>query len=357
MYTRSKRFPELFKPGAGGRWWAFIPNPAGKGRQLREPTGHTDERAAHLWYLERVRGGPADAMEAPGKTLVAALSDRIDWLVSARAGDDPTRSKLAADTVKFYTKKSKPLVNVLGHDTPLAAIGPAEIRRYILVRSKDVRATTIAKELTTLSMAWRLAKKDGLPLPAFSDLIPEGFAAKYVPKTRWLPEAEVNAFLADLAPKRRPVFAFLVATGATYPSEVTPVRKAHVVSGVVHILGTKTSTRDRYVHVPSYGRGLLSVAMKGLGPHGFEKWGNIRGDLHDAARRLGLAACSPNDLRRTFAQWLVRSGVPYELAAPMMGHGTTKMLQLVYGRRDAGAVAKLVEAALRNAPKGARQAG
>ncbi len=388
-YRRSTRYPELFQPTKSPFWWAFFPNPAG-GRKLRETSQLRDEKLAHEWYLVRVRGGLVPAVAPKGPTLFAALETRLEWLKANRKNDDATRTKLAKATIDFYEKKSLPLLAILGASTPLPAIGPKQIRGYIVKRSESVKGTTIAKELTTLSMAWRMAKKDGTPLPAFADIVPDDFAAKYVPKTRWLDEGEVEAFASVLNPKRVPLFLFLVCTGATYPSEVVPIRPGHVKTHVVHVPGTKASTRDRYVHVPSYGRKFLKTALVGLRSSGFEPWTNIRGDLHDAARLLSMcapcraaslawarhrvgakrpskedeckackrtqdvAACSPNDLRRTFAQWLVRSGVPYELAAPMMGHGSTKMLERVYGRRDASAVADLVEMALKKAPKGAR---
>jgi len=395
-YLRSKRFPELFKKRDTDTapWWCFLPNPRG-GRQLRASTGQRDDRAAHAWYLERVRAPHGSAVEGSGqkeRSLRDALADRIEWLKSARLSDDPSRKKLAADTIDFYDAKSAPLLALLGKDTLLSAIGHEEIRRYIVARSKTCKATTIAKEFTTLSMAMRLARKDGVNAPIFAEIVPEDFAVTYVPKVRWLSENEVEAFAAVLAPKRVPLFLFLVCTGATYPSEVRDVRPGHVVKHVVHLPGTKSGARDRFVHVPSYGRKFLARAVRGLTPTGFESWTNIRGDLHDAARLLSrcppcrasslawarheagatkpqrgdcpacaraakVAPCSPNDLRRTFAQWLVRSGVPYELAAPMMGHGSTKMLEQVYGRRDARAVSNLVEIALKKAPKGARRAG
>lgn len=388
MYTRSKKYPELFKPGAGSIWWAFIPNPHG-GRQLRETTGHRDELAAHAWFLERVRR-PDSPKDQKDRRLVDALDDRIEWLKLARASNDPTRKKLAEDTIDFYVKKSRHVARVLG-DVSLKQIGHEQIRRYITVRSKETaKATTISKELTALSMAWRLARKDGVALPDFSDIVPEDFAAQYVPKTRWLTEAEVERFVEVLNPKRVGVFLALVSTGATYPSELSPLRPADIMGHVVHIKGTKATTRDRYVPVPSYGRKFLRRWLAVLPPSGFEPWTNIRGDLHDAARLLsmcekhrdqrlawarhevgatkpedarecaackatpGVLPCSPNDLRRTFAQWLVRSGVPYELAAAMMGHGSTKMLQQVYGRRDVSSIGALVELALKQAPKNAR---
>lgn len=393
MYARSKRFPELFLRGR--IWWAFLPAPRTGGERPRESTGHTDELAAHRWYLDKVRAGLGSAVETTPKkdrTLLAALDERIQWLKSARSSDDPTRKKLAEPTIDFYEKKGLPLLELLGKTTTLTSIGAKEIRRYIVERSESVKGTSIAKELTTLSMAWEMAKKDGIELPAFEDLIPADFAAIYVPKTRWLPENEVEAFCTVLNPKRVPLFLYLVSTGSTYPSEVEKVRPGFVQGYVVHIPGTKATGRDRYVHVPSYARKLFKRALAGLKPSGFEPWSNIRGDLHDGARLLSMCndcraqsiawarheigatkppkdkcqacvktpevmGCSPNDLRRTFCQWLVRSGVPYELAAAMVGHSTTKMLQQVYGKRDAGAVAKLVEMALKKAPKGARLAG
>jgi integrase len=146
--------------------------------------------------------------------------------------------------------------------------------------------------------------------------------------------------------------------------------------------------------VPSHARKYLDYALRhasGSGLYLFEPWYSIRRDLHVAARLLSMCpacrqvnvawarhevgaikpdhsrACrlckttppfpplSPNDLRRTFAQWLVRSGVPYELAYPLMGHSSPRMLQQVYGKRDATAVADLIELALKKAPKGARK--
>lgn len=396
-YVRHKKFRELFKKPGSERWWAFLPNPAG-GRQLREPTGHTDDRAAHAWYLERVRQRPTDpASHQKERSLRDALNVRIEWMTAARESDDPTRKKPAQDTIDFYGKKGRHLTRVLGADTPLSQIGHEQIREYIVQRTRETASgSTIAKELTTLSMAMRLARKDGVRCEPFRDLKPDDFAAKYVPRQRWLAETEADALLELLPAKRGAVVAFIVATGATYPSEVVPVAR-HMVDAkeyTVHLPGTKRELRDRTIVVPSHGRRFLDFALEhanGKGGHLFEPWSNIRGDLHDAARLLSMcprcrdarlawgrreAGCTklravdcrackrqrpfpalcPTDLRRTFSQWLVRSGVPHELVAPMMGHSSPRMLQLVYGKRDAASVATLVELALRKAPKGARKA-
>ncbi len=63
--------------------------------------------------------------------------------------------------------------------------------------------------------------------------------------------------------------------------------------------------------------------------------GNWRRMLSAACRRAGIAHCSENDLRRTTAQWLRRAGVELELVSATLGHTTTRMVQVVYGRLDA----------------------
>jgi integrase len=393
-YVRHHRFRELHKKPGSSRWWAFIPNPNG-GRQLRESTGHTDDRAAHAWYLERVRQRPAHPSEnQKERSLRDALNARVEWMKAARLQDDPTRRKLSQATIDFYVSKGRHLTRVLGADTLLSEIGHEEVRGYIMQRTEETSSgSTIAKELTALSMAMRFAKKDGVHCEAFQDIKPDDFVVTYVPKKRWLSEAEVDALLTVLVPKRGAVVAFIVATSATYPSEVVPVERSMVDAKnyVVHIPGTKRGSRKRTIVVPSHARRFLDYAVKhatGSGLKLFEPWGNVRGDLHDAARLLSMcprcrsarlawarheggatklravdcaacgrtpafAALSPNDLRRTFAQWLVRSGVPNELVSPLMGHKSTRMVEQVYGKRDATAVADLVELALRTAPKGA----
>jgi hypothetical protein len=43
---------------------------------------------------------------------------------------------------------------------------------------------------------------------------------------------------------------------------------------------------------------------------------------------------TPNDLRRTFATWLKQNDVDSAVVAAMMGHSSTAMVDLVYGKLD-----------------------
>lgn len=74
-----------------------------------------------------------------------------------------------------------------------------------------------------------------------------------------------------------------------------------------------TSARGRLVPIVTPAqRSLLEFAVKYAGGTDgamFTPWSNVRRDLHAACKRAGIAPCSPNDLRRTFADWLVEAGV------------------------------------------------
>lgn len=41
---------------------------------------------------------------------------------------------------------------------------------------------------------------------------------------------------------------------------------------------------------------------------------------------------SPNDLRRTFASWLVQNGVPLHAVAKLLGHSSTRMVERGYAK-------------------------
>jgi Phage integrase family len=62
-----------------------------------------------------------------------------------------------------------------------------------------------------------------------------------------------------------------------------------------------------------------------------EPWNNIRRDLAIACEKAGLDRVTPNDLRRTFASWLKQAGVDSFTVGKLMGHTSSRMVELVYG--------------------------
>jgi integrase len=109
--------------------------------------------------------------------------------------------------------------------------------------------------------------------------------------------------------------------------------------------GTKRETRDRWVPIsPSMYALLDTVPPKKRSGLVVEPWGNVRRDMHAAIDRANakiqaedpkaaaIPKVSPNDLRRTFASWLVQSGVDLFTVSKLMGHSSTRMVEKVYGK-------------------------
>jgi len=113
------------------------------------------------------------------------------------------------------------------------------------------------------------------------------------------------------------------------------------------VRGTKRATRWRTVPIGSRDqRTLLEYAVQhAKGPRDgalFLAWQNIRRDLREACKRVGIESCSPNDLRRTCLSWLRASGVAPHLLAPVAGHADSRMVERVYGRLQPSELAALI---------------
>ena len=51
---------------------------------------------------------------------------------------------------------------------------------------------------------------------------------------------------------------------------------------------------------------------------------------------------SPNELRRTFASWLKQAQVDSFVVAQLLGHSSSRMVELVYGRLGARTLESVV---------------
>lgn len=337
-YVRSKRYPELFKPEGSKVWWAFIP--VSNGRRPRESTKQIDERLAHLWYLDRVK---SDIVEAKAEiTLGDALAGRrSERRVAGRA----------EGTLHCYKVKGAALERVLGREMPLSKITAKTVDAYISQRLRGdtehdpVERATIYKELVALRGAMKLARRQGYACPAVDEVMPLDFSGQSKAKERALSEHEITLLLTALAryPKRQAIVAFLLATGATYPSELLQLRPKTDVQKdrwMVRLRGTKRQTRDRWVPIVPHARVWLEVAIPYLP---FESWGNVRRDLHAACDAAGIPHCSPNDLRRSAASLLRAKGVEPHIIGVFLGHKDSRMAERVYGRVTPDQLAHLLE--------------
>ncbi len=326
------------------------------GERVSESTHQTSRKAAETvgLQLERDASDP-DHAATVGKTL----SDAFGLLIREREEEARAGRKSLA-TVAFYRQKAGHWVDLFGPGFPLARMNARVVKDFISSRrsefvdkaeTKRISDHTIGKELIAVRAALKLAVREGLWRGDPKAIVPVAFAPEYDPRERWLTDAELSRLFVELDPAQAAAVAFMVATSAEW-SCVVRAKRVDVSDdrGRVHLRGTKRKTRNRVVPiVTEWQRSLLEYAIKhGHGTRGllFAPWPGVGQSLYWACKRAGIDHATPNDLRRTFAQWMIDEAMPLELIAPMMGHGSMAMLQRVYGRMSAATLESRVRRVL-----------
>ena len=238
----------------------------------------------------------------------------------------------APDTVEFYRGKAGHLLRVLGAELLLSELTMGLSRGYIRTRQEEgAKDNTILKELITLRRTLKLAHDDGLLRSDARDLVPR-FRVRYQPRERWLTPAELGMLLAQLRREDRRLWVLLACYTGARSSEVERLQWEHIdfEQGWVLLPGTKTAKSRRRVPLSPD----LASALRAQGQETGKvvaKWFRVNRDLRVACRRADIPKVSPNDLRRTFASWLKQAGNDSMVVAKLLGHSTSRMVELVYG--------------------------
>jgi len=345
--------------GPGRKYYRAIYYDAAGQRRFKS-TKCTGARAAQAAAdrLEREAQGASLASENAA-TILEGLEDLLAFM-----DEQIAVGKRSPETKRFHREHSGHwnrmfVVNgqAAGVELPprLCELRPKHIDACITQRrGEGAHEGTIAKELVTFRMMLKVAKRnekwDGDP----EALLPVRFAPEYKPRERWLTRAELELLLDGMTHDHAARVAYAIATSANL-GETNRARRGDWADGKVRIWGTKRSSRLRDVPVIlDWQRELLAFAhenARGEGDklfafdNGFESalrkaW---EGDDPDNPRML---RCSSNDLRRTFCHWMRQSGIPRELCAAMMGHGSTAMVDKVYGKLNGDELAVLLKRAL-----------
>ena len=304
-------------------------------------TGCTDEEAAGTVLA----GWERDAADPDRAAANATLNDALNRLLTdrtarARNGD------CVKTTVDFYRRQSGHLVRVLGHAFPLVRFkSAAVVSEYIHIRRQEgAKDTTIEKEITSLRAALRLAKESDLWNGALDAVIPSTFDPSYRPKERNLDRPEVLALIPYLSPDAAAAVAFIVATSAEdaalRTARLDDLPREGVPKPRVHVRGTKTEKRDRFVPIISDEQWVLLdfVRLHAQGKAGrlFGPLTNFRRELAKAAEHAKIPHVWPHALRKAAGQFLIDLRVPLELVSRVLGHADTRVTELVYSRvRDA----------------------
>lgn len=336
----------LFKRG---RVWYCHVWENGVRRQLS--TRCIDKKAAET-VARQLERDAADPDAAIAKK--ACLRDAL-WLLLEHADELARAGRRAPETARGHHLRAGQLARILEQEGkvafPLVELRAMHVDAYISQRRRERRSeNTIHKELVSLRLALKLAKRKRLWRGEIDAVIPVGFAPEYEPRTRVLKHDELAGLLGQLTADQAARVAFIVATSACW-RETELAQRGDVAGDFTRILirGTKRRTRFRTVPIVTDDqRALLQYALEhAQGGKGmlFNGWGNVRHDLPAACKRAKIEHCSPNDLRRTCATWLREAGAPIDLIWPVLGHRDGRMVERVYGRLSTDALSNRLAAA------------
>ena len=247
------------------------------------------------------------------------VADALDALRSA--------TDVSGATLAFYAAKARPLRSALGF-VPAGQVTPRRIAAYVEGRdAAGVGRGTIHKELCVLRRALAGAGVAD-PLAAVPRL-----RHRTSPRRRFLTAAELAGLRTSLDPERAWWVTVACYSGGRR-SEVEALtweRHVDLVGERLLIPGTKTTWAERWVPLPPALIAEMRARASRTGPVVRPWAGNVNRDLRRACARVGIPRCSPNDLRRTFASWLVQAGVSSYQVAKLLGHTTSRMVEKVYG--------------------------
>ncbi len=257
---------------------------------------------------------------------------------------DAVERENAGATYGAYKQKARHLVRVLG-DIELGELTREMLLSYARHRKQENASdSTIHKELVVMRRALKEARDRGTWAGDSRTVVPT-IKVRYRPRERWLTPAQASRLTAELEPHRRIWFTLATLAGLRL-GEVERLEWSHVDIRAKRIRapGTKTAGSWRLVPIhPDLARQLNLVPRPKRTGRVVQSWRNVRRDLRAAVVRLNKAAkrgqqtipvVSPNDLRRTFASWLKQRGVDSLTVARMLGHESTRMVELVYGKLD-----------------------
>lgn len=295
------------------------------GWKFRKSTRHTSERKARAvadrW--ERELADP-DHYRA-NKATVASAIER--WQREIKLEMNP-------ETRRFYDPKIRHVGRLLG-SVPLSRLTHEKVVSYIETREEEgAHPHSVHRELTALRLTLKSAQRAREFNRDPKTVLPR-YRSGYEPrKDDWVEPDVIWAAIRILPPHRGAAVAWCIATACDY-SNIFTAERSDVNETDIFVRGTKTGTRARFVPRIKVMEPFLAYALKHAEPEPatllFRSWRSMAPDLRRACVRAKVKQFTARSLRHSAATWMVKAGVPYEVAAKFLGHGSTAMLQRVYG--------------------------
>lgn len=281
--------------------------------------------AAQLDGSRTTQGGAAtNPATGGGGTIAEALAQFVSV---CRIDRSPA-------TVECYEQKGGHLVRLLG-DLSLGSFSVDHVAAYCRKRLDEGAAReSVRKELVVLRSTLNHARDRGVLKRDPAALIPK-FRAQYKPRRRWMSEVELSGLLRHLSDERQRWVLLAVLTGGRL-SEIESLTWGDLDfdRSLIHLRGTKTERSDRIIPMDSGLAELLAPMRRESGEAVAGHWKNVRRDLRKACEKARIEPVSPNDLRRTFASWLKQAGRDSLAVGRLLGHTSSRMVELVYGHLD-----------------------
>lgn len=307
----------------GDTYWGYW-SPA-KGQYVRESLRTADREVAKQRLRQRELGVTKEADRAANEAKAPVVGTQLAPAMTAFLATVKNER-----TKAFYEQRGRHLERVFGPSRLVATICRDEVDDYIETREGEgAHTNTVYKELCCLRGCLRVAKLDEKVVPTYK--------AGYVPRKRYLTKEAYAKILVRLERHRADWFAIACYAGLR-DAEVEQAQPSWLDwnLGVINVGGPELArlktTGSRRV-VPFAEDDRFRQALQRLP---VEPWDNVRRDLSRAARSAGIIGkdewLTPNDLRRTFASWLIQAGVPPFVVARLLGHKSTRMVETVYGQ-------------------------
>ena len=328
----------LFKRGKIWFVWFYD----AEGRRVRRSTQCHDFNAARKVLLRFEREAQGDSQTSRHASTLT-VDDAVNAFIEGGCVD------VAEATLSMYVQKGQQLLRLLGQHA-IRKLSTEDVVGYIRTRTTEGAARgTIHKELVTLR---RTLKHLHLSI----EFLPE-YRVRYTPKSEYLTQENFQALLVHLDPPRQMWVTLAVFTGGRH-SEIAGLRWEHIdwPAGTILLPGTKTQKSRRRIPLHPL---LVHLLGREKRSSGFivGEWANMHRDLEVACgyafgieieTRKPTKTVTSNDLRRTFATWLKQSGQESWIVAKMLGHTSSRMVELVYAQADHATMSR----ALSNLPGG-----
>lgn len=345
----------IYQRYEGGPYYGYWTDVRGRHNRQALKTRDATVARARLRQLELVS---TDAATYGSHPLHQAINDLLDVVAHGNANG----------TWRSYKQKGANLIEVIG-DIDCADLTREASLAYVKQRKLEGASDgTIHKELVVLRRALKEASERGLWRGDPKAVVPS-IRVRYEPRRRWLEPQQAEALLAELSGSRR-LWAALACWAGLCLGEIERLRWEHVDlrGGRIAVPGTKRASRQRVVPIAPQLAALLKPAARTGKLHELVvgRWPNVRRDLAAAVTRANKRAIekaskrrrksaapmpvvSPNDLRRTFASWLKQRGIDSYTVGKLLGHSSSKMVELVYGQLDDATFARAIAALPRSA--------